>query len=78
MAAAIGCTLFEPSHTAVKTSSDYHNAMLRAFGVNKNPVAPAPIIVAGQDPLKPVHYDPRFFGGSDSPIPPEIAWLYQR
>lgn len=78
MAAAIGCTLFEPSHAVVKSGVDYHSAMLRAFGVNKSPVTPAPIIVAGQDPLKPVHYDPRFFGASDSPIPPEIAWLYQR
>lgn len=77
IAAAIGCSLFEPVTTSNKGSNDYSNAILRAFAINQKPIQRAPIIIAGQDPLKPVHYDSRFFGSSDKPIPPELAWLYK-
>lgn len=77
MALAIGSSLYEPNPEASKVVSQVSKALLAGFGVNRQDKGPA-VLAMGGDPLKPRHYDPRFFPGSgENPIPPEIAWLYR-
>ena len=75
LAAAIGCTLFDPAHTG-KSGSDAYKAMLSAFSVNRTTALPQPIFTG--NPTKPINYDSRYFEPSDSLIPPELLWMYRK
>jgi hypothetical protein len=76
LAAAIGCSLFDPSNKG-SSNSDAYKAMLNGFSVNKTTTLPQPIFTGNVNPMKPVNYDTRFFESGDSPIPPELMWMYR-
>jgi hypothetical protein len=76
LASAIGCTLFDPTNKG-NTSSGVYKAMLSGFSVNSSNLLPQPIFTGNTNPMKPVNYDTRFFGGNEFPIPPELLWMYR-
>lgn len=77
LAAAIGCTLFDPA-VKTKSNTDAYRSMLAGFSVNRERVIPQPIFTGNSNPMKPVNYDASLFGSYDHIIPPELMWMYKR
>ena len=77
MAAAIGCSLFDPGSDLSRSVQPVHRAMLGAFGINQRLPPPSPIIVAGQPALGLASRDPRIDLMRPGQLPPEFEWLYR-
>ena len=79
MAAAIACSLFEPTREAATGTQSIQWSLAAGFKVNaQNTDKKLPERFDSKDAMKPHSYDNRFFGSDPTmPIPPELLWMYK-